>query len=67
MIQKLKYRYQFEPEVKVIKKSSPGERTGFRSRHSQMFFKIGVLNNFTNFTKWFCRVICRVLSVLSRF
>ena len=49
MIQKLKHRYQFELEVKVIKKGSPGERIGFRTSRSQMFFKIGVLKNFANF------------------
>ena len=50
MILKLKHRYQFEPEVKVIKKGSQGERTGFRIIRSQMFFKTGVLKNFANST-----------------
>ena len=35
MIQKLKHMYYFEPEVQVIKKDSPGERTGFRSSRLQ--------------------------------
>ena len=35
MIQKLKYMYQFEPEVYDRKKDSLGERTGFRNSRSQ--------------------------------
>ena len=34
-----------------MKKASPGERTGFRSSRSQVFFKIVVLKNFTNSTR----------------
>ena len=34
MIQELKHRYQFKPEVPVIKKGSPGERAGFRNSPS---------------------------------
>ena len=48
MIQKLKHRYRFES--KIIKKGSPDERTDFTSSSSQMFFKIGALKNFENFT-----------------
>ena len=47
MVQKLKHVYQFEPEVSVIKKGSPGERTDLRSSHSQMFFKIDVPKNYS--------------------
>ena len=43
--------YQFEPEIKLAKKDSPCEIwTGLRSRHSQMFFEIGVFKNFANST-----------------
>ena len=31
-----------------MKKSTPGERTVFRTSRSQMFFKMGVLKNFAN-------------------
>ena len=48
MIQRLKHRYQFEPEV--IKKDSPGERTDFRSSRLQMFSKMVVPKNFANST-----------------
>ena len=61
MIQKLKHKYQFEPEVYVIKKDSPGERTDVRSSHSQMFFKIGVLKKFVNYTgKHLCWSLCLI-------
>ena len=43
--------YQFEPEVYIIKKFSPGERTGFRSIRLQIFFRLGVLKNFVNSTE----------------
>ena len=37
---------------KLFKKGSPGEIwTGFRSSRSQIFFKIGILNNFANSTE----------------
>ena len=50
-VQKLKHMYQFEPEVEVIKKGSPDEIwTGFRSCHSQIFLKIGVLKNLADST-----------------
>ena len=49
--QKLNHMYQFEPEVQVIKKGSPGEIwTDFRGSGSQIFFKIGALKNFANST-----------------
>ena len=35
MIQKPKHMYQFELEVYLIKKDTPGERTGFRTSRSQ--------------------------------
>ena len=35
MRQELKHMYYFEPKVSVIKKGSPGERTGFKRRRSQ--------------------------------
>ena len=50
MIEGLKHKYQFEQEVYIIKKDSPGERTDDRSSHSQMFFKIGFLKKFVNYT-----------------
>ena len=40
--------YQFEPEV--IKTSSPGKRTSFRSSHLQMFLKIAVSKKVVNYT-----------------
>ena len=57
MIQKLKHSYQ------VIKKDSPGKRTGFRSSLMQMFFRIGVLQNFVNYTG---KHLCWSLFVIKR-
>ena len=49
-MQKLKHKYKFDPEVSLIKKGSPVERTGFRRSRLQMFFKIVVLKTFINST-----------------
>ena len=34
-----------------LSKGSPGKRTSFRSSRSQMFFKLGVLKRFLNYTR----------------
>ena len=50
-MQKLKPMYQFEPEIQVIKKGSPGKIwADFRSSRWQIFFKIGVLKSLANST-----------------